>query len=70
MEIKIDLKSLNKQSKITVDSRLKYFNDQQKGIQQKKINSIPFHTLKNLNKFIPGIVPGISYSITSHTGII
>lgn len=69
MEIKIDLKSLNKQSKITVDSRLKYFNDQQKGIQQKKINSIPFHTLKSLNKFIPGIIPGVSYGITSHTGM-
>ena len=63
------LNKINKQSKISVEARLRYFKEQQKGIKQNKINSIPFHTLKTLNNFIPGIVPGVLYKITSHTGM-
>lgn len=63
------LEAINKASIISVKSRVKYFAEQQKGIKAGVVNSIPFHSLKLLNKFIPGIIPGILYKVTSHTGM-
>src|SRR5690606_22040275 len=63
------LDAINKASIISVKSRVKYFAEQQKGIKAGVVNSIPFHSLKLLNKFIPGIIPGILYKVTSHTGM-
>lgn len=60
---------LNKEAQALVTSRVAEYNFQKKAIQAKAYNSIPFYGLDKLNTFIPGIIPGIMYKVTSHSGV-
>ena len=51
-----------------LQKRLDFYKTRAEEIKSGKYRPIPFHTLPSLNNYIPGIIPGIMYKITSHTG--
>lgn len=52
-----------------VDERLKYYQQRREDILAGKIKPIPFFQMPLLTKYIPGIIPGLMYKITSHSGM-
>lgn len=51
-----------------IENRLKFYKERAEAIKTGKYKPIPFHYLPGLNNYVPGIIPGILYKITSHTG--
>lgn len=52
-----------------VDERIKFYRERKKLVDSKNYNYIPFDKFPRFKNSIPGIVPGIMYKITSHTGV-
>lgn len=52
-----------------VDDRIDFYKAQQANIKSGRINSIPFYGLDRLQSQIPGIIPGVMYKVTSHSGM-
>lgn len=51
-----------------VENRVKYYEDRRNDIISGKLKPIPFFGLPRLSKYIPGIIPGIMYKVTSGSG--
>lgn len=51
-----------------VKNRVEYYTKRRDDILSGKIKPIPFFGLPRLTKYIPGIIPGLMYKITSGTG--
>ena len=51
-----------------VNERVQYYEQRRTDILSGKIKPIPFFGLPRLNKYIPGIIPGIMYKVTSGSG--
>lgn len=52
-----------------IGDRIKFYEENKRRIETKSHNYVPFYGFDKLNKYIPGIVPGIMYKITSHMGV-
>lgn len=52
-----------------VSTRVQYYEKRREEIISGKVKPIPFFGLPRLNKYIPGLIPGILFKITSHSGI-
>lgn len=52
-----------------VSQRVTAYKDSRARVQAGKMNHVPFYGFNKLQKYIPGIVPGIMYKITSHMGV-
>lgn len=52
-----------------VDSRVLFYEQRRKDIISGHIKPIPFYGFPRLTKYIPGIIPGLMYKITSHMGM-
>lgn len=52
-----------------VDKRVDAYKRNRERVQQNKSNHIPFYGFDRFQKYVPGIVPGIMYKITSHMGM-
>lgn len=61
--------SIGKLNEEVLNNRVQFYKDRQKEIASGKKNSIPFQSFKRLNSLIPGIIPGIMYKVTSHSGV-
>lgn len=57
------------ESKLLTKRRLNDYRDAQIDLKKGESKSIPFFGLDSFNKLIPGIVPGLMYKITSHSGM-
>ena len=51
-----------------IKERVKYYEDRRTKIINNEIRPIPFFGMPRLNKFIPGIIPGIIYHVISGSG--
>ncbi len=51
-----------------VSERIKYYEQRRQDIISGKIKPIPFFGLPKLTKYIPGIIPGLMYKVTSGSG--
>lgn len=52
-----------------IEKRIQFYKDNKKIIDSKQHNYVPFYGFDKLTKYIPGIIPGIMYKITSHMGV-
>ena len=52
----------------SVEKRIQYYEQRRSDIISGKIKPIPFFGLPRLTKYIPGIIPGLMYKVTSGTG--
>lgn len=50
-------------------NRLKDYKANKERIDKKKFKYIPFDKFNKLSRYLPGIIPGIMYKITSHSGM-
>lgn len=53
----------------SVQSRIKSYEDNKKIVEAGGHNHVPFYGFNKLQKYTPGIVPGVMYKITSHMGV-
>lgn len=56
-------------NRYNIKNRIKFYEKNKKIIESNDFNYVPFYGFNNLQKYIPGIVPGIMYKITSHMGV-
>ena len=52
-----------------IEDRIKFYEDSKIAIDTKSQHFLPFYGFNRLQKFIPGIIPGVMYKITSHMGM-
>lgn len=52
-----------------VQQRVTQYKENKKRVESGHSNHVPFYGFNRLQKYIPGIVPGIIYKITSHMGV-
>lgn len=52
-----------------VQNRIDNYKENSDRVAAGKFNHVPFYGFNKLQKFIPGVVPGLMYKITSHTGV-
>lgn len=52
-----------------VEKRVAFYEQRRNDIMSGKVKPIPFFGLPQLTKYIPGIIPGMMYKITSHSGM-
>lgn len=51
-----------------IKERVNYYERRRDEIISGKVKPIPFFGMPRLNKFIPGIIPGIIYHVISGSG--
>lgn len=51
-----------------VEERVQYYTQRRADILSGKLKPIPFYGLSRLTKYIPGIIPGLMYKVTSGSG--
>lgn len=52
-----------------VDERVNFYEQRRNDLISGKVKPIPFYGMPLLTKYIPGIIPGMMYKITSHSGM-
>ena len=55
--------------KQVIKDRIEFYKNNKKLIDSGQHNYVPFYGFPRLSKYIPGVVPGIMYKITSHMGV-
>lgn len=52
-----------------IKDRIKFYEDNRKRIIAGDHNYVPFYGFDRLCRYVPGVVPGIMYKVTSHMGV-
>lgn len=52
-----------------LSSRIEDYYKYKKLVDSKKFRYVPFYGFPKLQKYIPGIIPGLMYKVTSHMGV-
>jgi hypothetical protein len=52
-----------------VKERIDTYEENKKRVESNKTNHIPFYGFNKLQNFVPGVMPGIMYKVTSHMGV-
>jgi len=52
-----------------IKDRIKHYEKNKKLIESKAYNYVPFYGFDKLKKYVPGVVPGVLYKVTSHMGV-
>lgn len=52
-----------------VKERINFYKEQKKLVESNNFKFVPFYGFNALQKYIPGIIPGVMYKITSHMGV-
>lgn len=52
-----------------VKDRIQHYHKNKERIDSSSFNYVPFYGFDRLNKYVPGVVPGVMYKITSHMGV-
>lgn len=56
-------------NKAILTKRIKQYEENKLLVETNKINYVPFYGFNKLQNYIPGVIPGIMYKITSHMGV-
>lgn len=56
-------------NKGNINQRIKQYEVNKKLVEENKLKYVPFAGFPRLQHYVPGIIPGIMYKITSHMGV-